>query len=186
MAAYAAGDLSAFDALFRRWEQHLRDFFLRSLGSASDSDDLLQATFFRVHRARAAFRPGGDFRAWLFRIAANLEKDEVRRRRRLSAAQDHVRAGLPTRNPPFGAIERDTRVRAAIARLPPSQRMVIHLNRYQQMTYAEIGAALGTSQTAVKVRASRAYRRLRRELAGGLPDESSLFPPPPPAGRQHN
>ena len=55
-------------------------------------------------------------------------------------------------------------VRRAIGRLPPSQRAVIHLHRYEQLSFAEIARALGTTEGAIKLRAFRAYEELRREL----------------------
>ena len=56
-------------------------------------------------------------------------------------------------------------MRAALARLPDSQREVIYLHRFEEMSFAEIGAVLGTSEGAVKLRAFRGYEKLREELA---------------------
>jgi RNA polymerase sigma factor (sigma-70 family) len=66
-------------------------------------------------------------------------------------------------------------VRAAIQRLPESQRVVVHLHRYEELTFEQIAEALGTTPGAVRVRASRAYERLRGELRphlGGAPVSS--------------
>ena len=55
-------------------------------------------------------------------------------------------------------------MRAAIKRLPESQRVVVHLHRYEELTFEQIAQVLGTTPGAVRVRASRAYERLREEL----------------------
>jgi RNA polymerase sigma-70 factor (ECF subfamily) len=59
-------------------------------------------------------------------------------------------------------------VRAAIKRLPESQRVVVHLHRYEELTFEQIADVLGTTPGAVRVRASRAYERLREELRAFL------------------
>jgi RNA polymerase sigma-70 factor (ECF subfamily) len=59
-------------------------------------------------------------------------------------------------------------VRAALDRLPESQRTVIHLHRYEGMTFVEIAQVLGTTPGAVKLRAFRGYEQLRAELDGVL------------------
>src|SRR4051812_11608732 len=138
---------------------------------AAVADDLLQVTFMKVHRARDQYRKDLRVAPWVFTIAARVRLDELRRRRRLPEDADEealARAAETSPEPP--PAERDLRdaVRAALERLPESQRTVIHLHRYEGMTFAEIGAVLGTTAGAVKLRAFRGYERLREELAGVL------------------
>jgi len=59
-------------------------------------------------------------------------------------------------------------VRAALSRLPETQRTVIHLHRYEGMTFSEIARVLGTTPGAVKLRAFRGYETLRVQLKGLL------------------
>jgi RNA polymerase sigma-70 factor (ECF subfamily) len=172
MAAYAAGDREAFARLFARLAPAVHGFFMRSFGNAAVADDLLQTTFLKVHRARGDYDPRLPLRPWLFTIAARVRVDELRRRyalpetaseeelARADEAQSVARAGE-------GETERGDRaavVRAALARLPESQRAVVHLHRYEGMTFPEIARVLGTTEGAVKLRAFRAYERLRDEL----------------------
>ncbi len=107
-------------------------------------------------------------RGWLFTIAARVLTDEVRRRSRHPSGADPERAqeiAAPEEPDPAVSQERASAVRAALARLPDSQREVIYLHRFEQMTFAEIAAVLGTSEGAVKLRAFRGYEKLREELA---------------------
>jgi RNA polymerase sigma-70 factor (ECF subfamily) len=177
MLAYAAGDLQAFDVLFERWAPRLHAFFSRTLGSSADADDLLQLTFLRMHRARSSFHPGQPLRAWMFAIAARLQKDELRRRSRSTRAATEARSGADEKtampDDHDAHSELASVLRAALEELPESQRTVIHLHRYERMSFAEIAEVLGTTQGAVKLRAFRAYRRLRSSLAALLENEDA-------------
>jgi RNA polymerase sigma factor (sigma-70 family) len=177
MVAYAAGQVPAFEVLYDRHARRLRAVFARTLGDAAD--DLVQAVFLRLHQARASFRPDRSFSVWLFTIAARLAQDEDRRRLRQEAAEQDLRAQLSSGQPPLFDSQanwlRQRFVREALRRLPASQRMVILLHRYEQYSFAEIAARLGSAESAVKLRAFRAYRRLRRELAVLLASDAALF-----------
>jgi RNA polymerase sigma-70 factor, ECF subfamily len=169
MAAYVAGDTRAFEKLFAMLAPRIHGFFLRSFGDRAVADDLLQTTMLKLHRARADYRPELKLRPWVFTIAARVRLDELRRRYRLAedADEDKLDAAIEAQSqqkdePRTDVIEA---VRAALERLPESQRVVVNLHRYEGMTFPEIAKVLGTSEGAVKLRAFRAYERLRKELA---------------------
>jgi len=176
MAAYAGGDRRSFAVLFRRWAPRIHGFFVRALGEPQAADDLLQVTFLNIHRARSSFRPLLSLRSWLFSIAAHALHDELRRRTRLPLASELQQEAMAD----VAAVEseavsldahRTRAVRAALERLPESQRAVLHLHRFEQMSFAEIAEVLGTTEGAVKQRAFRAYETLRKLLRGPLHDE---------------
>src|SRR4051794_8718950 len=168
MAAYVSGDRRAFEQLFARLAPRLHRFFRRSFGAEATADDLLQQTFLKLHRARATYDPAMRVAPWAFAIASRVRLDEFRRRKRLAedgdeealARADEARAVDP---PAGSALDADTAdaVRRAVDALPESQRVVIHLNRFEDMTFAEIARVLGTTEGAVKLRAFRAYATLR-------------------------
>lgn len=171
MSAYVAGDKAAFGLLFDALAPRLLSFFRRTVAQLAVAEDMLQATFLRVHAARASYRPGAPVRPWLFTIAARVRIDELRRRYRLPAsASDEELDRLADDNSgtdPGQNIDqasRDLRVRRAIDRLPASQRAVVHLHRFEGMTFGEIGAVLGSNEGAVRIRAFRAYAALREQL----------------------
>jgi RNA polymerase sigma factor (sigma-70 family) len=173
MKAYRAGDVAAFRQLFAVYAPRLHGFFLRAFRSGVIADDLLQTTFMKLHRARKDYRIGAAVRPWLFSIAARVRLDELRRMRRLpedcdeeavARAEEPVGAWSPARGPGHED-DRAVAVQAALNALPESQRTVIHLHRFEGLTFPEIAAALGTTEGAVKLRAFRGYERLRKDLA---------------------
>jgi RNA polymerase sigma factor (sigma-70 family) len=172
MAAYCDGDRSAFERLFAALGPRVHGFFLRSFHSAAVADDLMQTTFLRLHRARGDYHRDQPLRPWLFTIAARVRLDEYRRRKRIPEDLDEeavaqAEEAVPRQAPEVGSAggERAESVRAALEALPESQRLIIHLHRYESLTFAEIGRVLGATEGAVKLRAFRAYERLRKQLA---------------------
>jgi RNA polymerase sigma-70 factor (ECF subfamily) len=172
MARYAAGDLVAFQRLFALLAPRLRAFFLRSFSDdVTVAEDLTQTTFLKLHRARTSYRPELSLKSWVFTIAAGVRRDELRRRYRLpphvgeaELEQAEARQASGMAVDEFDCGNRGDAVRAAMKRLPESQRVVVHLHRYEELTFEQIGQVLGTTSGAVRVRASRAYERLREEL----------------------
>jgi RNA polymerase sigma-70 factor (ECF subfamily) len=172
MEAYVAGDPGAFRQLFRLLAPSMRAFFVRSVGDGA-AGDLLQTTFLKLHASRASWRRGEKLRPWAFTIAARVRIDWLRRNGRRGEETeldgDALPDGDPAADPAQVALtrERAERVRAALARLPEPQRVVVHLHRFEGMGFAEIGEALGITEVSARVRAFRAYARLR-ELLGAL------------------
>src|SRR5919204_1025880 len=171
MSAYVAGDARAFEKLFSRLAPRVYGFFLRSFRDEGVADDLLQVTFMKIHRARQQYRPGLKLAPWLFAVAARVRLDELRRRLRLPEdADEEAIARAEVQDPPDPPLDADVRnaVRAALDALPESQRAVIHLHRYEGMTFPEIAEVLGSTPGAVKLRAFRGYEALRERLKGLL------------------
>src|SRR3954466_8920027 len=169
MAAYVAGDTRAFERLFARLAPRVHGFFMRSFRDPAVADDLLQVTFMKVHRARSQFRSDLKVAPWLFAIAARVRLDELRKRLRLPEDADEealARADEQAPRDPPADTDLVDAVRAALDRLPESQRAVIHLHRYEGLTFPEIAQALGTTPGAIKLRAFRGYETLRKELQG--------------------
>lgn len=179
MAAYASGDARAFEELFSRLAPRVNAFFLRAFRSTAVAEELMQVTFLKLHKARATYRSDLPLRPWLFTIAARVRGDE--RRRRSLRPEDELDDALEIASDQdpqaplqeAALIERDliARVRAALDGLPESQRVVLQLHRYEELTFAQIARVLGTSEGAVRVRACRAYETLRQLLGGALEEE---------------
>jgi RNA polymerase sigma-70 factor, ECF subfamily len=174
MAAYASGDRDAFEQLFALLAPSIHGFFLRSFRDRSLADELMQETFLKIHRGRASYLTSLPVRPWVFTIASHVRRDELRRRYRIKEACDEdalLRAeeqqaleSVAQQQLEAGDRERRERVRDAVDRLPESQRVVLHLHRFEGMTFGQVATILGTSEVAVRGRAFRAYEQLRKEL----------------------
>ncbi|MFL5301876.1 MAG: RNA polymerase sigma factor [Anaeromyxobacteraceae bacterium] len=168
MQAYAEGDADAFQQLFDSLSPALQAFFRHSVQDASVAEDLVQTTFLKLHVARRRWRRGERLRPWVFAIAAHIRVDWYRSRGRTEpdelvddAAQD------PAGDDPsveLGVRERHHRVHTALESLTEPQRIVVHLHRFEGFAFAEVGAILGISEGAAKLRAFRAYAELRKRL----------------------
>src|SRR6267142_5779397 len=82
MARVAEEDERAFSELVRRYQGRVTNLISRVLNDRECSDDLAQEVFVRVYVHRRNYRRGAKFSTWLFTIAANLAKNEIRRRKR--------------------------------------------------------------------------------------------------------
>jgi RNA polymerase sigma-70 factor (ECF subfamily) len=123
----------------------------------------------------SSYRPGGNFRAWLVRIATNMTLDALRRQKPVVDIAD---LPLAARGPePESAAlrsERQAAVRAALMRLPLQSRTVLVLREYQALSYREIADALDIPLGTVKSRLSDARQRLKEELAGYMGQRSEV------------
>ena len=167
MDRYCAGDVVAFDALFERYTRRLVRFLSNMVGSAQAAD-IAQVTFLKVHENRHRYRAGATVAAWIFTIARNTALDHLRsapKRREVYGLETEHAADTPKRDR-----LRDDQVRAAIGALPDDQQQVILLHWYAGLTFEEIAKVVGASGTAVRVRAHRAYEKLRGALSA-LKDE---------------
>lgn len=178
MAAYAAGSPQAFERLFERLAPRIHGFFQRSFRDREVADDLTQQTFLKLHRNRGRYDPTRPLRPYVFTIASSVRRDELRRRYRLPPqAGEEALERVESNDGPADSGRLDpavkTALHAALERLPETQRVVIQLHRFEGLTFAEIGEVLGTTAGAVRVRAFRAYERLRTELQPLLGDPES-------------
>jgi RNA polymerase sigma-70 factor (ECF subfamily) len=170
------GDTEAFAELYRRYERPIFNFILRSVGQRALAEELLQETFTRVWRVGRTFDPvNGSFRPWLYKIALNTLRSELRKKR---YAAEHVpldelegqgRAPRPTREAPEGLdlAARAPGVARALDRLAPYLRDIVILRCYQQLTFAEIAEATSVPEGTLKVRFHRAVLALRAALQVG-------------------
>lgn len=166
MRAYVAGDEAAFRTLFDRYVPQLMRLARRRLDSDEQAREVVQQTFFQLHVARHDFREGARLRPWLFTIAMNLVREHHRRRgrRRETSLEPQLHAAPAPARGPVESEQRAARLRAALRKLPESQREVVELHWFREMPFAEVAGVVGASEVAVRVRAHRAYRRLEAIL----------------------
>lgn len=137
---------------------------------------MAQETFLRVYRHASRYREGGRFSAWLFAIAANLCRTEIRRRaRHPELAWDeckHVQAPGSVEDLAMHHLEQEE-VRQALGRLSPDHQMAVALFYFEGMTYQEIADACGCALGTVKSRLHYALNCLRRALPAVVEERSS-------------
>ena len=167
------GDMKAFDAIVRRYRDRLLNFVFRFVGDVESAEDIVQETFLRAYRNRDQYPVLLNFSTWLYTIAGNLAKSELRRRKRwrlLSLDWGDDRGGVhlsdETRRPDLvteSAMAED-QVQRAIESLPPNYREAILLRDVEGLTYEEIAEIVGCPVGTVKSRLNRARLRLQRKL----------------------
>jgi RNA polymerase sigma-70 factor (ECF subfamily) len=171
------GDPVAQRHVFERYRDRVYSIALQYLrGDDAAAKDVTQEVFVRVFRAAPSFRADARLSTWLYRITANVCIDELRRRRRVVLFGDMPPAIHPM-EPAAEPNDLAGEVAAAVQRLSPKLRLVVLLRHYDDLSYEEIGRALGCAPGTVASRLNRAHAALARELAhhapGGPPTESS-------------
>jgi len=177
MARVAEDDERAFSELVRRFQGRVTNLVSRVLNDRECSDDLAQEVFVRVYVHRRNYRRGSKFSTWLFTIAANLAKNEIRRRVRrrnwfsLDALQEMVSdSAIQLADPKEGqetGLERaqlQEAVARAIAAVPEKYRLALVLRDIEGMAYEEIGQVLGIPGGTVRSRINRARAMLKHKL----------------------
>lgn len=169
----AGGDVSSLRTLYERYRGRLMTYAYYALGNRAQAEDVLQETFIRAFRHARDFDPGRRFSSWIYTIAANLCRDEMRRtmRRRAWGLRDLPETAVAEApaagpSPRAGAAGREFRERllSELAALPPEQREVIALRFLESMSYAEIAEAVGCPLGTVQSRLHAAVKALRARL----------------------
>lgn len=184
MQRYQDGDASAFRELYSLVAPRLLGYLLKMARSRALADDLLQQTFMKVHRARAAYVRGADPVPWIYSIAHRTFIDETRKTKRaivnVAATEDalpEVVAGLDgeandRRDEPRVDPELAKAALDALSQLPDAQREAVVLTKLDGKSVAEAAEIAGTSVGAMKVRAHRGYEALRKLLGGRKTDNA--------------
>ena len=172
MERYSNGDEAAFAELYDVVAPRLLGFLRKAMRDDSAAEDLMQQTLLQMHRARGSFIPGAAVMPWAFAIARRLIIDSARRRRverRLfsDAPADDERvtfqpaAAMATADDLLHARRLELRVQRRLESLPETQRTAYRLLQQEGLSLKRAAEVLGTSVTAVKLRAHRAYQALR-------------------------
>lgn len=174
-------DPAAFEELVDAYSARLYGYFYRLTGARHDAEDLLQEVFVRLVRAIGGYKHDGRFDAWLFRMAANLVRDRVRRKRAQRAAGLETGVGFsgPQALPhqpdqraldPAEAVhhaEQVDRLQWAIGQLPETEREVILLRHFAQLSFRQIAEVMATPLGTALARGHRGLARLRGLMDDG-------------------
>jgi len=172
-----SGDQRAFEALVQRYSGTLFNFICRFLADYDAASDILQQVFLQLYISLPNLRTGEPLKAWLFQVARNRCLDELRRKHAIHFSdletgsddeEPSPRAAIPDTNPrPEDVAERNDRQqcwKSAIQALPPKFRGVVLLRYASQLSFSEIGQALGMPEATAKTYFQRAKPLLRAAL----------------------
>jgi RNA polymerase sigma-70 factor (ECF subfamily) len=163
------GEDLALNEIMERWKTPLTHYLYRLLQHEHEAVDLAQETFVRVYEQRQRYRPEGKFSVWLFTVATNLYRNQVRWRVRHPQVPLDATVELtadPGKTPSEAATlrERAEAVRTAVATLPEDLKTALLLFVYEDRSHEDIAAVLHCTRKAVETRLYRARQCLRMKL----------------------
>jgi RNA polymerase sigma-70 factor (ECF subfamily) len=171
VARARAGDAGAYGELVRAHRGSALRVATVVLGTAEGADDVVQQAWERAWRGLAGFHPDRAFRPWLLHVVANTARNDRRSRGRRAhlvvRAGQVLGPGLEAGPSPEDLVVTDLdrrRVVTALNRLRATDRLVIALRYFEQLSEREMAEVLGRPPGTVKSRLARALARLRVEL----------------------
>ena len=176
------GDLEAFDIIVGRYKNRLLNFVFRFVKDHDVAEDIVQETFLRVFRKRRDYRAIANFSTWIFTIAGNLAKSELRRRKRWkflsidAGSEDYEKhfelpdTGMkPDRVTAVRIL--DEHIQELIDSLQSKYKESLILRDIQGMSYKQIAAIIDVPVGTVKSRVNRARLKLKKKLKGHTPND---------------
>jgi RNA polymerase sigma-70 factor (ECF subfamily) len=167
----------AFRTLVERYKSRMLNVITRYIGDRERAYDLTQEVFMRVFIHRRRYRRSGKFSTWIYTIAVNLAKNEIRRKVRLNkvipvdtvtemneAGTIYLTDTAPGADEAVAQRDLSRVVREAIDRLPAKYREVLILRDIQDLSYTEIGEILGIPGGTVRSRINRARLALKDKI----------------------
>ncbi|MBU6430996.1 MAG: sigma-70 family RNA polymerase sigma factor [Patescibacteria group bacterium] len=175
IADYLNGDDGAIAVLIDRHLKTVFSFTYRLVRNKENAEDIAQDTFLKMWRNLKKYRPGENFKTWLFTIARNAAIDFLRKKKSLAFSDfeddDGENAFIETLTDPeplpdeiFAKAEEENVLDEALNKLSLPHRETLLLRYSERLTFDEIGKILGQSINTVKSRHRRAVENLRRIL----------------------
>lgn len=160
-----AGEVTAFEALYRAHVGRIHALCLRMTGDRVSAEDLTQEAFIRAWQRLDSFRGDSAFYSWLYRLAVNVVLGDFRVKKRLA---ERVTSSEDVSDLPLAAPERPAGLRMdldqAIAALPPGAREIFVLHDVEGYKHEEIAEMTGLATGTSKAHLHRARRLLREQL----------------------
>jgi RNA polymerase sigma-70 factor, ECF subfamily len=164
--AVLAGDISAFEGIVRRWQGPLINLAYRFCHDRGRAEEMAQEAFLRAYRGLGQWRKDAVFSTWLFALATNLYRSELRRIPARSVSLDDVGETADPRASDGGLEDedRDLAVRRAVLALPAKYREALILFYFHDMDVTTAARSLGLPEGTVKARLFRGREILRSKL----------------------
>jgi RNA polymerase sigma-70 factor (ECF subfamily) len=161
-----AGDMEAFEALYRAYWQRLYVFAFRYGHVKEDAEEVVQDVFFRIWRGRADWVPAGAVRNYLYLAVRNAARDRLERAavaRRWGGRVGQVATAAEIQSE-LEAAELVAAVERALAELPPKRSAVCKLRLIDELSYAQIADRLGIREKTVETQLARGLKFLRDRI----------------------
>jgi RNA polymerase sigma-70 factor, ECF subfamily len=173
------GSAAAGEALVEAYWNRVFAYSFRLTFNRSEAEDITQETFLKAFSSLGSYTPGGQLKAWLFRIATNLFLDLKKSPRRRDVGTDEVDADEHVQTAPDDSLERSellSSLHQAIKSLSEEQRVVVMLRAMERLDYEQIAGILKMNEATARWHMYEARRALRKKLSqhfdlGGLGDE---------------
>jgi RNA polymerase sigma-70 factor, ECF subfamily len=164
MARAQSGDREAFHELFKDIGPFITRSLQLRLPNLNELEDICQEVMVAVYKSRHTYQPERPFEPWLFAIVRNVTANHIRRVQERSAVEVQLDELPEILVKDSGTSEME--LREAVAQLSSTQIEALGLIKLQGLSVAEAAKRTGTSASAIKVRAHRAYGSLKRSLLG--------------------
>lgn len=166
--------VEAYEALVRRYKDPLTNFVFRFVGDKDAAVDIVQDTMIRFYLNKESYKSFAKFSTWIYTIAGNLAKNELKRRKRKRivsiSGDDEENGGIDIRDKaalPDAVTDSGIKnriIEEALQKVKPVYREVVIMRDIQELSYEEITEITGLSLGTVKSRINRGRAQLQKML----------------------
>lgn len=165
VARVLAGDVSAFEGIVRRWQGPLVNMAWRYCRDRGRAEEMAQEAFIRAWRGLASWRSESSFSTWLFSIAANVYRSELKRIPvAVPIGEIAEPSGAAAQHSDFEQRSQSDALRRAVLTLPHSYREPVILYYFHEMDVGRAAQIMGLPEGTVKARLARARDLLRKRF----------------------
>lgn len=154
----------AFKMLMEKYKTPIYSYALNMLGDEAKAGDVFQEVFIKIFENLKNYRPEGKFKSWIFKMASNRVMDYFRQKKETDfdenkqASSDHAPADILIKK------EKSENLKKALDKLSATDREIIYLKEYGQMTFREISQIMDMPLGTVLAKANRSIKKLRNFL----------------------
>ena len=163
------GHINFVTLLFERYKKMLYGYFCNQTSDKVFSEDLVQATFYRLIKYKHNYKSGDNFKAWLFTIGRNAMIDEIRKNKRNNhqAMEPNIDKVDESAHADHNIHQKDISniLSQALSKLDSEKREILYLVKIQEKKYKEVAQILSIKESAVKSKVFRAIKELQNHYA---------------------
>jgi RNA polymerase sigma-70 factor, ECF subfamily len=171
---FQKGDLAAFDVIVGRYKEPLIHYVIQFVRERSDAEDIVQDTFVKVFKQKQSYRELARFSTWLYTVAGNFARSELRKRRKyrphtmssLNNDGREIEMAAPHSNSDelTDSSVKKALIRKAIKSLPPKYQDILRLRELDNLSYDDIARKTNLPLGTIKSRVNRGRGHLQKKL----------------------